>query len=59
MNIIVASYALTDVLKALYLSNITNIVITEEDGNLVIMISEKELFSYNVCKCDREESVHE
>jgi len=58
MNIIVASYALTDVLKALYLSNITNLVITKEDGNLVIMISEKELFSYNVCKCDCEESVH-
>lgn len=58
MYITIASYALADILKALYLSGITKFSITKEDNDLVLVISEKDLFNYRVhmdCECTTNE----
>lgn len=47
----VAPYALLDVLRALYNSDVKEVTITKEDGDLILVVDTSRTFKKSDCSC--------
>ena len=54
INVKVAPYALLDVLRALYNSDVKEVTITKEDNDLVLVVDTSRNFNNNGCGCTIE-----